>query len=308
MAADNKATAAILLVIVYCATVVFFLPGTMLATVTTGLLFDFALGSFIMWIGGIIAQTIGFLLSRYMFRRAVLRAVRRFSSWKALDGAVAEEGFKVAMLLRAPGMPYNLLNWLFGATEIKFWVYSVASAIGIIPKTLLYVYFGETLGNVIEVLQRSRKATTDEVIQLSVMVPLVFVSMVLIIYFVRRRLKQKLREMEEEEQQQQQEEEEEQESEPEDEEARGSSRDGGAQGRGDGDAGARHDGKGDDTTCKPADPAPAEDAPGKRLSLPHISSASEIPVGNLSVDDIEAQAASNPAEQQGNPIRGRRSL
>lgn len=42
-------------------------------------------------------------------------------------------------------MPFNLSNFFYGLTAVKFWPYVLASWLGMMPGTLAYVYFG-TLG------------------------------------------------------------------------------------------------------------------------------------------------------------------
>ena len=42
-------------------------------------------------------------------------------------------------------MPFNLSNFFYGLTAVKFWPYVLASWLGMMHGTLAYVYFG-TLG------------------------------------------------------------------------------------------------------------------------------------------------------------------
>ena len=39
-------------------------------------------------------------------------------------------------------MPFNLQNYFFGVTEVKFWHYALATFFGIMPGSALYVYLG----------------------------------------------------------------------------------------------------------------------------------------------------------------------
>ena len=39
-------------------------------------------------------------------------------------------------------IPFNLSNYLYGLTGVKFWPYVLASWIGMMPGTFLYVYIG----------------------------------------------------------------------------------------------------------------------------------------------------------------------
>jgi uncharacterized membrane protein YdjX (TVP38/TMEM64 family) len=95
----------------------------------------------------LVAATIGaaaaFLIARYLARDRVRAAMARRRNLAALDKAVAEDGWKIVGLLRlSPLVPFNLQNYLFGATGIPFLHFVAATFFGIIPGTALYTYFG----------------------------------------------------------------------------------------------------------------------------------------------------------------------
>ena len=50
-----------------------------------------------------------------------------------------------------PVFPYNVLNYAFGLTGVSFRRYILASWIGMIPGTLLYVYLGSTAKDLAQV-------------------------------------------------------------------------------------------------------------------------------------------------------------
>src|SRR5207247_7416054 len=61
----------------------------------------------------------------------------------AIDGAVGRAGGRIVLLTRlSPLFPYNLLNYLFGLTRVRFGPYLLASWAGMLPGTILYVYLG----------------------------------------------------------------------------------------------------------------------------------------------------------------------
>ncbi len=61
---------------------------------------------------------------------------------------MGDQGLKIMFLLRlSPGFPFNLLNYGLGLTQVSFRDYLVAS-LGMLPGTLLYVYYGKLAGDV----------------------------------------------------------------------------------------------------------------------------------------------------------------
>jgi membrane protein DedA with SNARE-associated domain len=86
-------------------------------------------------IGATLGSSLAFLIARYLLRERIKRALHKRPKFKAVDEAVSEDGWRIVLLLRlSPLVPFNLQNYFFGITEIKFWQYMVATFVGIIPR------------------------------------------------------------------------------------------------------------------------------------------------------------------------------
>src|SRR5204862_3899665 len=86
---------------------------------------------------------LAFLLGRTVVRNRVEERIASDARLRAIDRAVAENGFRVVFLLRlSPVVPFNLLNYALGATRVGFWTYLSASFLGMLPGTFLYVSLG----------------------------------------------------------------------------------------------------------------------------------------------------------------------
>lgn len=141
------ALAPALFIILYIVGAVLFVPGSIL-TIGAGVLFGLLWGSIYVSIGATIGAIAAFLIGRYLARdwvRGQLEGNRKFS---AIDQAVGREGWKIVLLTRlSPVFPFNLLNYAFGLTAVTVRDYSLATWIGIMPGTVLYVYIGAIGGN-----------------------------------------------------------------------------------------------------------------------------------------------------------------
>ena len=71
------------------------------------------------------------------------KRIASYPRFQAIDRAVGEQGFKIVLLTRlSPIFPFNLLNYAFGLTKVRLWQYVLASWIGMLPGTIMYVYLG----------------------------------------------------------------------------------------------------------------------------------------------------------------------
>ncbi len=132
---------------VYTAATVLFVPGALL-TLAAGALFGLVTGTLVVWISAMLGSGAAFLVSRYAARGWVEQQLGRSERFEAVDRAVARNGLKITFLLRlSPVFPFNFLNYALGLTRVTFRDYMLAG-FGMIPGTLLYVYYGNVLGTV----------------------------------------------------------------------------------------------------------------------------------------------------------------
>jgi uncharacterized membrane protein YdjX (TVP38/TMEM64 family) len=135
----------------YIAAAVLFLPGSIL-TLGAGFLFRVVVGTITVSIGSTLGACAAFLVGRTVGRNWIAGKVAKNQKFSAIDQAVAQQGFKIVLLTRlSPIFPFNLLNYVFGLTNISFWKYALGSWIGMIPGTVMYVYLGAGLRSLADV-------------------------------------------------------------------------------------------------------------------------------------------------------------
>ena len=134
-------------VVLYIVACLFFLPGSVL-TLGAGAVWGVVGGVPIVSVASTLGATAAFLVGRYIAREAVARRTEGNERFKAIDEAVAREGWKIVGLTRlSPVFPFNLLNYAFGLTRVSLRDYLFASWIGMLPGTVMYVYIGSLAGN-----------------------------------------------------------------------------------------------------------------------------------------------------------------
>jgi uncharacterized membrane protein YdjX (TVP38/TMEM64 family) len=133
---------------VYAVGAVLMIPGSAL-TAGAGLVYGTLIGVLIVSPASVLGATGSFLIARYFARDWVERKLQRYPKFKAVDRAVEKQGFKVVLLIRLqPVIPFVLLNYALGLTRVRLRDYVVASWIGMLPATIVYVYLGSALHNV----------------------------------------------------------------------------------------------------------------------------------------------------------------
>jgi len=125
--------------LIYIIAVVAAIPGSPI-TVLAGALFGSVLGVIVVSIGSTIGAGLAFLVGRYFARDAVARWLKDKEKFKKLDRLTEEHGSIIVAITRlVPVFPFNVLNYGYGLTRVKFWTYVFWSWLCMLPGTILYV-------------------------------------------------------------------------------------------------------------------------------------------------------------------------
>jgi uncharacterized membrane protein YdjX (TVP38/TMEM64 family) len=144
---------------IYIVAPVLFFPGVILS-IGAGTVFGLLAGSIYVSIGATLGATCAFLVGRYAARQWVAARLEGKAKFRAIDRAVAREGWKIVGLARlSPLFPFNLLNYAFGLTDISLRDYFFATWVGMIPGIIMYVYLGSLAGDVALIGSRPVKRT-----------------------------------------------------------------------------------------------------------------------------------------------------
>jgi uncharacterized membrane protein YdjX (TVP38/TMEM64 family) len=151
---------AIFFIAIYIAATVLFIPGSLL-TLGSGAIFGVLLGSVYVFVGASVGGTLAFLIGRYLARDWVAQQINGNSKFKAVDRAIAKEGFKIVLLARlSPVFPFNLLNYSLGITQVSLKDY-IMGFVGMIPGTIMYVYIGSLAGTLARISSEQTNIETQ---------------------------------------------------------------------------------------------------------------------------------------------------
>jgi uncharacterized membrane protein YdjX (TVP38/TMEM64 family) len=127
---------------VYAVATVLLAPGSIL-TIGAGFAFGLWKGFLAVSAGSTLGAALAFLVARFIARDRVEAIAKGNDKFRRIDNAIGKQGAKLIFLLRlSPVIPFNISNYFYGLTSVKFWQYVLVSWIGMIPGTFLYVYIG----------------------------------------------------------------------------------------------------------------------------------------------------------------------
>jgi uncharacterized membrane protein YdjX (TVP38/TMEM64 family) len=118
------------------------LPFNILA----GIAFGPVWGTLYAWIAATLSAAAAFLITRFGAREAVERWVARSRRLAQIDAAVADHGWRLLAFTRlVPVFPYNLQNYAYGLTGIRFATYVAVSFVFMLPATVALALAGDAL-------------------------------------------------------------------------------------------------------------------------------------------------------------------
>jgi len=114
-------------------------------TLVGGAVFGFWWGALLNLLGANLGASAAFWVARLLGREG-LHALLGDRLSGGLDRLARQAGFTWLLRLRLiPIVPFNLLNFASGLTAIPWRTYAAATAIGVVPGTLVYTFFADAL-------------------------------------------------------------------------------------------------------------------------------------------------------------------
>lgn len=136
--------APIIYMMVYAVAPSLFLPGLPI-TIVGGILFGPFWGVVYTIVGATVGASIAFLTARHVARNWVTGKLKS-PRWKKLDSDVEKHGWKVVAFTRLiPLFPFNLLNYAFGLTRVRFSHYVIATFVFMLPACIAFIVFSSSL-------------------------------------------------------------------------------------------------------------------------------------------------------------------
>jgi len=112
-------------------------------TLGAGFLFGVWAGTLTASAGTVLGASAAFLTGRFLAHDLVQSRISRRPKLNAVNRAVGAQGLKIVFLVRlSPAFPFNVLNYVLAVSRVRFRDYVLASWLGMLPGTIMYVYLG----------------------------------------------------------------------------------------------------------------------------------------------------------------------
>ncbi len=132
----------------YILAVILVVPGLPM-TLLAAPLFGFWEGLLLVVIASNIGCTITFFISRFAGKDFVMRFIKSGSFLEKINNQMEKNGFLYVLYLRAiPIFPFNVVNYVPGLSSISYPKYALATFIGMLPGSAVYVYLSYTAADV----------------------------------------------------------------------------------------------------------------------------------------------------------------
>ena len=107
------------------------IPGSLLV-IAGGMLFGPLTGSLLSFAAATLASSLSFLIARWLGRDLLQRYVGHTTVFQAIERGIAHSGCDFLILT------YNIQNYAYGLTAIRFWPFTLISVVTTLPGLVIY--------------------------------------------------------------------------------------------------------------------------------------------------------------------------
>ncbi len=178
--------APLVFILIWIVACVFLIPG-LPVSIAGGLIFGAIWGSVWTTIGANLGAALAFLIGRYAARDMVASWVEKNNALRKIDEGVRKQGWRMLLITRlVPIFPFNIQNYVYGLTDIRFSTYVLVTLPSMIPATIAFNFAAGSAREV--VLQGGQPEAVKKTIIYLAIAAVFFVILSLIPGWVKKRV------------------------------------------------------------------------------------------------------------------------
>lgn len=157
MVAEHGASALAVFIALYVAVIALSIPGALILTVTSGLLFGTVSGALASIVGATIGAIVLFLVARTAFGEFLVK--RAGPQVARLADGFREDAFNYVMFLRlVPLFPFFVVNLVAAIAGVRLAPFVAATVLGMVPASFVFAFFGAGLHSVLAAQEAGYRA------------------------------------------------------------------------------------------------------------------------------------------------------
>lgn len=173
---------------------ILFLPTTPLSIGMSFIfteIYKFSLGFFLSYIvltiSVIISSIICFYIGRYIFQNEIEYLIQKYPKFSYLNYMMKEDGIKITTFLRiSPLIPFSLLNYFFGSSNIIFKDYIIGTFLGSFFWILLFCFLGSSVSSIKDALSTDFFSKSENLYILILIILVCIFSILGSIYLIKK--------------------------------------------------------------------------------------------------------------------------
>ncbi|MDR2182543.1 MAG: TVP38/TMEM64 family protein [Clostridiales bacterium] len=127
-------------IVLYVIAAVFMLPA-LIFTIAAGMVFGPVFGAILALLGATVGAAAAFIVARFVARDSIENRFGSSALFKKIDDGIKQNGVSFLILTRlVPIFPYNVQNYIYGLTPIKFGTFVIVSLITMAPGAFIYAF------------------------------------------------------------------------------------------------------------------------------------------------------------------------
>lgn len=136
----------VVFIFLYMVNTISLLPPIGIMSLTSGFVFGPFWGSIALMVGSFLGTSATFLISRFFGGRLVQKILK--GKGQEFQEKLNRNGFKVILFIRLiPLIPWEVVNYISGLSQIKYRDYILGTLIGIFPSVVIQSYFADRLAH-----------------------------------------------------------------------------------------------------------------------------------------------------------------
>ncbi len=182
------------IIFLYLITCILFLPRS-IVSLGAGFLFSAGAGLATVSIGSTLGACAAFLVGRTLARKWLFQKVSGSLIFNTLNQAIIRQGFRIILLTRLNFiLPFSMLNYISSLTRIPLWKFALASFIGMLPGSIVYVYLGQAAGSLLKAVTGNFQQTPAQQLLFWIGLAVTIIVSILVTLYARRALQQAIKE------------------------------------------------------------------------------------------------------------------